>query len=253
MDILNSDWLINMLKKAGETPQLRLLGLFDILDQWCEAPGIKTQIQLTLPQTALPKEQPNALQHYLSLEAAKAGAAQPEMLAMQLYYIAQSALIEKIAGKNNFGIQHAKNAAKALIRAQTTAEFHIAKKSAYAAVASLLLATIVGSVVFFNNQNSVSNLNKVTLKPDAEIVTNASYNNSNAEQTADLIAQIEQMRHGSCHYPEALQLPDNLKGVYLDTVVNGRISTNLHEQQVAMALIKTIQCNYTPMLMANSR
>jgi hypothetical protein len=34
--------------------------------------------------------------------------------------------------------------------------------------------------------------------------------------------------------------------------VNGHVSTNLHEQQIAMELLKQTRCNYTPMLMANS-
>ena len=42
------------------------------------------------------------------------------------------------------------------------------------------------------------------------------------EQTAALIAQIEQMRHGNCHLIEAIQLPDNIKGIYMNMVVMGK-------------------------------
>ncbi len=38
MNILNSAWFLEMLKKAGATPRERLLALFDILGDWVNAP-----------------------------------------------------------------------------------------------------------------------------------------------------------------------------------------------------------------------
>ena len=45
MDILNSDWLVNMLKKSSGTPHGRLLSLFEILEDWLNAPNIAEQIK----------------------------------------------------------------------------------------------------------------------------------------------------------------------------------------------------------------
>ncbi len=260
MDILNSQWLIKMLEKSSPTPNGRLLSLFDILEDWLDAPSIREQMNVQFST----QNHPHLLQDFLALEAAKAGATMPEMLANQLYFMAVAAAQEKLQADNHKSLSHAKNAASALIAAQTKKEFHIAKSSAYAIAASFLGAFIVaGSLMTaYFSQTKATNANQVllaqtrlqpliqtTAKPvlvDAELT-------ASSEQTAALMAQIELMRHGNCQLIEAIQLPDKLKGIYLNMVVNGEISTDPHEQQIAMELIKKTRCNYTPMLMANSK
>ena len=81
-----------MLEKSSQTPHGRLLSLFDILEDWLEAPTIREQIG---EQFSSPKH-PKILQDYLTLEATKAGAAMPEMLASQLYFMAISAINEHL-------------------------------------------------------------------------------------------------------------------------------------------------------------
>ena len=73
MDILNSDWLISMLKKSSESPHGRLLSLFEILEDWLNAPNIAEQIK-----TKAVAPTSNLLQDYLTIEAAKAGVAMPK-------------------------------------------------------------------------------------------------------------------------------------------------------------------------------
>ena len=249
MDILNSTWLIKMLEKSSQTPHGRLLGLFDILEDWLEAPSIREQIDTKLTITS----HAHLLQDFLALEAAKASAAMPEMLASQLYFMAVAATQEKLQANNHASLSHAKSAAKALIAAQTKKEFHIAKSSAYAIAASFFgILIVAGSLYIFNlNHTAVKQL--VTLQPLSPAVLETSELTASPEQTAALMAQIELMRHGNCQLIEAIQLPDNLKGIYLNMVVNGQVSTNPREQQIAMELIKKTRCNYTPMLMANSK
>lgn len=77
--------------------------------------------------------------------------------------------------------------------------------------------------------------------------------NANPEDTAALIAQINQMRNGNCQLIEALQLPDSYKKVYFENIVLGQISTNVADQKLVHQLLDKVRCNYTPMLMANSR
>ncbi len=249
MGILNSTWLIKMLEKSSQTPHGRLLGLFDILEDWLEAPSIREQIDSKLTATS----HAHLLQDFLALEAAKAGAAMPEMLASQLYFMAVAATQEKLQANNHASLSHAKSAAKALIAAQTKKEFHIAKSSAYAIAASFFgILIVAGSLYIFNlNHTAVKQL--VTFRPLSPAVLETSELTASPEQTAALMAQIELMRHGNCQLIEAIQLPDNLKGIYLNMVVNGQVSTNPREQQIAMELIKKTRCNYTPMLMANSK
>ena len=67
-----------------------------------------------------------------------------------------------------------------------------------------------------------------------------------------LYAKYEQMRQGTCQYPEALQIPDQDKAVYLENVVGGKLPTNLKDLAIANRYLEKVRCNFTPMLMANS-
>ena len=255
MDILNSDWLVNMLKKSSSTPHGRLLSLFEILEDWLNAPNIAEQIKA---KTAT-KPKSHQLQDYLTIEAAKAGAAMPEMLANQLYFMAIAATQEKLQANNQDSLGHAKSAAHALIMAQTKKELYITKSSAYAIAASFLGVLVVTGALYM-----IQNTHNQTITKKSIIVNSmpiqaaipqlvSADNLANPEQTAALMAQIELMRHGNCQLIEAIQLPDQYKGIYLNMVVNGQVSTDPREQKIAFALLKQTRCNYTPMLMANSK
>lgn len=249
MDILNSDWLIRMLEKSSQTPHGRLLSLFDVLDDWLEAPSIREQVRNDFYTTT----QASLLRDFLSTEAAKAGAAMPEMLANQLFYMAIAAAQEKLQANNHNSMRHAKNAANALISAQTKKEFRITKPSAYAIAVSFAGTVIIaGSLLILNSSQATKTQQIAISQPLVQPVSATSGSIASPEQTAALIARIEQMRHGTCYYFEALQLPDNLKGIYINIVVNGQVSTDPYEQKMAMELIEKTRCNYTPMLMANS-
>ena len=256
MDILNSDWLISMLKKSSNTPHGRLLSLFEILEDWLNAPNIASQTKVkTFKQSSS-----HHLQDYLTIEAAKAGAAMPEMLANQLYFMAVAAAQEKLLANNLLSLNHAKSAAHALIIAQTKQEFYISKSTVYGVAASFLGVLVVAGALY-SNQNSGQNFNLTSAKNAASnspihvaIPQLMSANNlADPQQTAALMAQVELMRHGSCQLIEAIQLPDQYKGIYLNMVVNGQVSTDPSEQKIAFALLKQTRCNYTPMLMANSK
>jgi hypothetical protein len=92
--------------------------LFAILNDWAEAPGVVAQIN----QQANTNEA-NLLKTYLSLEAAKARAALPEMLDTQLYEMALSAMHGKLLAYNSGALLHAKSDAEALISAQIKKNF----------------------------------------------------------------------------------------------------------------------------------
>src|SRR5688500_6807156 len=132
MNILNSPWLIKMLAKSSKTPRGRLLSLVDTLEDWLDAPNIAADIRKQVEnnlQTQVPEKN---LLAFLTLEASKAGAAMPEMLASQLYFMAVAATQEKLQAGIAQSLRHARSAANALISAQTKTEFHIAKPTAYA-------------------------------------------------------------------------------------------------------------------------
>lgn len=256
MDILNSDWLIRMLKKSSQTPHGRLLGLFDILEDWLDLSNVNTpELRKQFNQVVTTRNSARSLQDYLAIEAAKAGAAMPETLASQLYFMAVVATQEKLNANNHQSLSHAKSAASALISAQTKKEFQIKKSSAYAAAASFTAVLVVAGALFMVNLSQAKKLEQTAMSPPAIMpVTSAVPElEMNPEQTVALMAQIELMRRGNCQLIEAIQLPDNLQGIYLNMIVHGQVSTDPYEQKIAMELLHRTRCNYTPMLMANSR
>lgn len=244
-----------MLEKSSKTPHGRLLNLFDILEDWLDLPTVANDLDKQFETDLQAKASERPLQDFLALEAAKAGAAAPEMLANQLYFMALAAAQEKLQTNNQTSLSHAKNAAKALISAQTKKEFHIAKPNAYALAASFAaVCAIAGGLLMLNLQNSNPNLAAKQI-PIQTVIPQMLANETIADpqQTAALMAQIEQMRHGNCQLIEAIQLPDSQKGIYLNMVVNGQVSTDPSEQAIAFDLLRKTRCSYTPMLMANSK
>jgi hypothetical protein len=238
-----------MLEKSSSTPHGRLLSLFDVLEDWLEAPSIREQLNESFSK---PKKT-SLMQDFLTTEATKAGAAMPEILANQLYFMAISAIQAHMqanihASSGHVYFKHAKSAANALIVAQTKKEFRIAKTSVYAMAASFLGAIIIAGS-WFTLRESSAPVTLAQVNPQTILVAAPM---ASPDQTAALMAQLEQMRHGNCQLIEAIQLPDSQKGIYLNMVVNGQVSTDPREQQIAMELLKKTRCNYTPMLMANS-
>lgn len=253
MDILDSDWLIHMLKKSSTKPQARLLSLFDILEDWLDAPSVRDYI--AQKQVSGNLKHNHKLQDFLTLEAAKSGAAMPEMLAHQLYFMAVAASQEKLnhnCAEGALSLAHAKNAASALIAAQTSHKYYINKKSAYTLAASFLGALVVAGSLFIFNQTTPIAASQIAFKESNKVVAKVNLIAS-AQQTSALIAQIDQMRKGNCQLIEALQLPDSYKKVYFENIVLGQISTNIEDQKLVHQLLEMVRCNYTPMLMANSK
>jgi len=249
MDILNSAWFLKMLKKAGATPRERLLAVFDILDDWLNAPHIREKFD----SAEINADQAQALLEYLTAQAIASGAQGPEVLAQQLYFMSMSMLQEELRSPGCAASQHAKQVAQALIQAQTERGRFISKRSAYAMAASVFFVTGIASMLIFSAANPLDD------KPNAPSrmvavtpAANTKFVEANPEQTAALFVTIEQMRKGECQYPEALQLPDSQKAVYLTNVVGGQISSNAADQALVAQLLKKVRCNYTPMLMKNS-
>lgn len=255
MDIFNSQWLLNMLAKSSKTPQGRILSLFDILNDWLAAPD--TQMKIT--QTSLAN---GHLIEFLTTQAKDLGASNPSILAEHIVLIARNAAQQEINQPGSGSLMHAKKAANALILAQTQNEWawlekvH-AKPEVYGIVASLFILIGIGSIWLppllhkqsnpliakpFNNESTKVN---VAVSPVNEKLT--------AQDAASMYAKYEQMRNGTCQFPEAIQIPDKDKAVYLENVVGGKIPTNLNDLAIANSYLEKVRCNFTPMLMANSR
>jgi len=250
MNILNSEWLINMLKKSGSTPETRILNAFDILSDWISAPSISQHLE---PKQLL-SSLPDRLLEYISDEAKAAGIETPELLAQQIVLLILSGLGDELKNADSKALYHAKQAAQALITVQSTKE-KIAEKykrpAAYIAIGALVGISAIAGLIAFENKttmNMIENIQATSTKtPTMQEDTPA-----NPKTTADLYASYETMRGGECQYIEALQIPDADKKIYLENVVGGEVPSNAHDQMIAQKYLQKIRCNYTPMLMKNS-
>ncbi len=249
MNILDSAWLLKMLKKSGKTPKQRLLAIFDILADWVEAPNLRDQLQ----DSEQLHTNPAHLLDYLGEEAAKLGAHMPEALAQQLYFMSLSALQEYMRSSDPACFTHAKQACGALIKAQTEKEYR--KPLIYGIAATVMIAVTAGLIVGYQFMQHKSTL--VAQIPNPIIVATPAVANApdfrvSPQKTAEMYARMEQMRQGDCQYVEALLIPDQHKKVYLENVVGGQVPDNARDQEIAMQYMKKVRCSYTPMLMKNS-
>ncbi len=241
-----------MLVKSSKTPQGRILSLFDVLQDWLNAPSIHIDIE------------ENASSHALiafCIEQAKAcGAANPSILAEHIVLIARNAAQQEINHPNSGSFIHAKKAAHALILAQTQKDRLLPRPAAYGIAASLFILMTAGAVWLpLQHQNNAAHVT-TNLAAKNNHIMNAAYNAKpiadagiTANEAAKMYAKYEQMRNGTCQFPEALQIPDKDKAVYIESVVNGKLPNNLNDLAIANAYLEKVRCNFTPMLMAKSK
>lgn len=255
MDIFNSQWLLNMLAKSSKTPQGRILSLFDVLNDWLSAPD--TQVKIT--QTSLANSQ---LVEFLTAQAKKLGASNPSILAEHIVLIARNAAQHEINQPGSGSLIHAKKAANALILAQTQNEWAWLEKArtkpaVYGIAASLFVLVGIGSIwlpTLLHKQPNIMIAKSFNIESTkVSIAVSPANEKLTAHDAASMYAKYEQMRNGTCQFPEAIQIPDKDKAVYLVNVVGGKIPNNLHDLAIANSYLEKVRCNFTPMLMANSR
>lgn len=242
-----------MLAKASSSPHDRLLSLFDILDDWLLAPNLQKT-------TAFQHQPSPILVNYCTEQAKCLGAENPVILAEHIVLIAHNAALQAIEHPGSNSLMHAKKAASALIQAQTQKNNSYIKfkprSIAYGIAASMLimigagaiwlptlLQTTVPSTHIAHNTTPIKIETQVTLHNKALTAVDAS----------KMYAKYEQMRQGTCQFPEALQIPDKHKSVYLENVVGGKLPADLDDLAIANFYLEKVRCNFTPMLMATSK
>ena len=256
MDIFNSPWLINMLAKSSKTPQGRLLSLFDILGDWLKAPNIEKVSTLNTTTNSL-------LAVFCTEQAKLLGAESPDILAEHILLIAFSAAQQVIEQPNSSSLIHAKKVANALILAQTqkngfSSNLTKSKPAFYGIAASLLILVGVASMwipAFTHVQASQTKMAQRTNTIEKTIIATVYAQDKmlTAIDASRMYAKYEQMRQGTCHFPEVLQIPDKHKSIYLENVVGGKLPANSADLAVANFYLDKVHCNFTPMLMAASK
>ena len=253
-DLLGSSWLIYMLAKSSNTPEGRLLSLFDILNDWLKAPNMLKHCHLNNTNHAL-------LLSYCIAQAQALGAENPETLAEHIVLIARSAAQQNITHPLSNSLMHAKKAANALILAQTQPPAAIKVKRAvnkpvaYSIAATLALAIGTSFIwaPMLKDQQSAPHISAESNDAHNPTLATAQSKQLTAQDATQMYAKFELMRQGSCQFPEVLQMPDKHKAIYLENVVGGKLPSNLEDLAIANVYLEKIRCNYTPMLMAASK
>lgn len=243
--LLQSEWLIRMLDKSGKQAAHRLLAVFSILDDLLSSPIVQA-----LPETTATLNPPDRLQHYLSTQAQLAGARLPDMLANQLYFMALSACQEKLLHPQSSALQHARQAAQALVDVQTRREINWLAIRNYGVVAIALFSGIMTGYYGHMQFAESPAIQTVEISPPPP---NPLSHEASPSETAAIYSRLETMKHGDCRLLEAIQLPERLKSIYIENIINGHVTTNRDEQVLVNQLLDQVKCNYTPKLMVNSK
>lgn len=252
MNILASDWLIKMLEKSGRNPRERMLKLFDVLEDWLAAPEVNFEVHTDTNNQS-------ALVNYLTLQAQQLGAETPVVLAEHIVLIAQNAAMQAKQDPNGGHLLCAKKAAEALISAQMqlTWQSVLQRPLAHYALAASVLVLFAGfwfaSLFLTPSETSLEAVQTVAAEQQAPVMFQANHHKLTAQDAATMYAKFEQMRNGTCQFPEAIQIPDKHKAVYLESVVGGKLPTDLTDLAIANTYLEKVRCNYTPMLMARSK
>lgn len=249
-----------MLAKASTTPQGRMLSLFDILDDWLQAPN--THVADPLVQAMPSTNTSDGLLIFFTAQAQACGAENPAILAQHIVLIARNAALQTINDPACRSLSHAKKAAQALILAQTQSAWSVAKwartPSTYgsaAGVALLIGAASMWLPGLIQQYQQQTNIASKTNRNQPKILTAASSSSQrlSADDASKMYAKYEQMRNGTCQFPEVLQIPDKDKTIYIENVVGGKLPTSLDNLEIAISYLEKVRCNFTPMLMAHSK
>lgn len=244
-----------MLAKSSRSPQERLLNLFDILDDWLKAPNFDKTATLHSISNRL-------LITYCIDQAIAIGAENPDILAEHIVLIAHSAAQQAIEQPESSSLLHAKKAAQALIQAQMQkagllASIKESRPALYGIAASMLI--VIGAAAIWApmlmHQQTQTQMTQQTEQIKNAITNSIVTENKplTAIDASRMYAKYEQMRQGTCQFPEALLIPDKHKSIYLENVVGGKVPTDLDDLSIANFYLEKVRCNFTPMLMAVSK
>jgi hypothetical protein len=247
MQHFDANQLIALMQAKSKPAHECLLSLFDIMDE-----QVTHKDEVFTAETIFNRN----LTDFCILQAQKLNASQPTILAEHILLIAKNAFHQQNQQPNSQSLAHAKKAANALIIAQThieKKEQFLSKKAPYLAFATIVILS--GFIYWPPNLQSpkVPKTIPETITTHQGNDTRAMTDHLSANEAAAMYAKFEMMRNGTCRYLEAIQIPDKDKAIYLESVVGGKLPTNLGDLAIANAYLEKIHCNYTPMLMKNSK
>lgn len=238
--MLHSDWLLKMLDKTGNTPRQRVLALFDILQDWATAPGLKADTEMTGSE--------DALIEYLTGQLSALRLPDPDILATQIYFIALGALQTAGTDERGDAFLQGRQAAAVLLDAHRPPR----RVKPGAAVAAFFFA-LVSAIFISAGESPVAPSSHMAMLPAPTAVgtfqpVQTRLGNS-PDQVASLHDSLERMRRGVCQYPQALMLAPEARAVFLENVVNGSVPTDAGQMREARRLAQKVECYYAPVAM----
>lgn len=241
--MLHSPWLLKMLEKSGATPRERVLALFDILQDWTTAPGLR------LDSSGAGLSDPTeALVDYLTEQMTILRLAEPGVLAQQVYFIAMGALQATRGGENSNAFIHGRHAVAILLDAQRPPR----RLKTGMAVVSASIFLLASAMFFGPGIKSVPSdtMTAFSTKIDNDMLLSIHASvSSSPDQVASLHDSLERIRRGVCQYPQALMLAPEARAVFLENVVNGSVPANAHQMREARQLMQKVECYYPPVAM----
>lgn len=252
MLLLGSSWLRKMAEKSGATPQARLIGLVNTLNDWLQAPGVGVALrqQLSAQDAA-------ELSAFRTLVLDLVIPLQPrdtQELADQIVFLLLGAMQQQLRAPESCALQQARNAVHLLIEASTARAPFASNKSQRTALASatcLCLVLVGGLITQWHNAPGghlseaahvakVMNMHAVSYSPDKIVA---------------LYQRREQLAHGNCFYPMALMMPPEQYGIYLDFVWKApALGSELNEKSLGALsqALDMVKCSYPQTAMTSS-
>ena len=120
-------WFVNEVNNKAETPQTKLLAIFDILEEWLAIPEFRgcafINAAAEFPVEGNPVHQVSAkfydnFRNYITHLAKECNAKAPEVLALQLSLLIEGAIVSEQMKRHSRAIDYAKQAAVVLINAE---------------------------------------------------------------------------------------------------------------------------------------
>lgn len=237
MNIFSTGWLQRMVDKAGKTPVSRLQSLFQILHDWMDVPGMRSQLE----GISSDEDGQRALKAYLVQLVEQAGVVNPDMVAGQVHMLLLGALLEEIRNPGSQALEHSGQAAVLLVNAQLPV-----RKTAhgsFAMAASVLLVAGLLTLLLVHQQAEPVSAHPVQV---IAAVSDA----PSPDQVAALYHLHDQIHAANCSYPQALMLAPEQRAPFIENVVDGDVGTMRPEAIVMVSkLYQKVDCYYPPAAM----
>lgn len=244
------DWLVKMLRHAAPHPGERIMALFDLLQDWMDAPGLRQALRPDMLAQA-PFE---PLLDYLEQQARLAGCSDPDGLARQIYYLALGALHEALSHPGCGAVGDARKAAEILLAAHSKpTNTHV-----HAAIAAALLCLLALPAIVLQQPAMDAQLltQRLVVAPAAQPMLAAhgirrEPASHSPDQLSSMHQTLEKLQQGVCQYPQALMLPPEQRSVLIENIVNGELSANHQRMQLAQKVALKVECYYPPIAMTS--